>query len=131
LAAPVRGRAVSRANEAAGGVSREIEGLETVAEGACDRQGFERGADDMRRTHAVGVVRRLGGEELGVGEDDAQLIIEAMKERRKIARVEGGRAIFSHGPQGKKHEFLLKKDATRPSSATTSAGRQAAATTNP
>ena len=58
-----------------------------------------RGADDMRRAHAVGIVRRLGGKELGVGEDDAQLVIEAMKERGKIARILGGRAISSHGPQ--------------------------------
>ena len=76
-----------------------MEGLETVAENPRDREGLERGAHDMRRAHAVGVVRRLGGEELGVGEDDAQLIIEAMKERGKIARLESGRAIFSHGPQ--------------------------------
>jgi hypothetical protein len=79
--------------------------LRALAQDARDRQGFERSADHMRRPLAVGIVRRLGFEQFRVGEDDAQLIVEAMKESGKIARIQGGRAIFSHGPQREPESF--------------------------
>ena len=73
--------------------------LRTLAQDARDRERLERSADHMRRPQAVGIVRRLGFEQLRVGENDAQLVVEAMEESGKIARIQDGRAIFSHGPQ--------------------------------
>ena len=109
-----------------------IEGLElrALAQDARHRQRLERGADDMRCTHTIGIVWRLGRKELGMGEDDAQLIIEAMKESGKIARFLGGRAIFSHGPQKNAKAFRVVPRVRRPSWATTSASRQADARGN-
>ncbi len=87
--------------------------MRAVAQDARHRQRLERRANHVRRAHTIGVVRRLGREEFGVGEDHAQLVVEPVKKSGKIARFQGGRAIFSHGS-------AVRTEAFRP------CGRQAA-----
>lgn len=67
-----------------------------IAQNACDRHRLERGADDMRGTCPVRIIRCFGFEQLGVRQDDSQLIVQAMKQGPKIADVWGFEAIFNH-----------------------------------
>jgi hypothetical protein len=73
--------------------------MRAFAQDARHGQGFERRAYHVRRTHTIGIVRRLGRQKLSMGENHAQLIIQLVEESGKIARFQGGRAIFRHGPQ--------------------------------
>jgi hypothetical protein len=58
----------------------------------------ECGADNLRRTRTIRVIAGLGFEKFGVGEDDAQLIIQAMQEDTKIGDVDAG-SIFGRVQQ--------------------------------
>jgi hypothetical protein len=47
------------------------------------------------------VVRGLGFEQLGVGEDDTELVVQAVQEYAKIARLWGSCAISGHRASGR------------------------------
>ena len=49
--------------------------------------GFERARHDLRGARAMGVVLGLGFEQLGVREDDPELIVETMKEKTQFGRL--------------------------------------------
>ena len=51
---------------------------------------------DCRRARTLRVVWRFGLQEFRVGQNDAQLIVQTVKEGPKIARIWGIRAIFVH-----------------------------------
>src|SRR5262245_15513800 len=52
----------------------------------------EHTGDDLRRAGAPHLVGALGLEQFGVGEDDPELVVQAMKEQAEVARVVAGRA---------------------------------------
>jgi len=48
---------------------------------------FERARHDLRGTRAMGIVLRFAFEQLGVREDDPELIVESMKEQTQFGRL--------------------------------------------
>lgn len=48
---------------------------------------FEDAAHDLGSPRTIDVVGSLGLEELGVGEDDAELIVQAMEEKPQVIRL--------------------------------------------
>lgn len=70
--------------------------FEAIPERSRNCHRVEGGADDLRRAHTFRVTVSFAFEQLRMREDDAELIIEAVKKYSKIARIRGVRAIFSH-----------------------------------
>lgn len=119
---------------------REVRVVGKLASGvrgkhARHRQRFERGADHLRRAQTIGVVSGLRLEQFGVGQDDTELIVQAMEESGKIAEVSVRRAIFSHCPlEGECVDVIgcvTWPTATRRSSVTICGARLAAAKASP
>ena len=52
----------------------------------------EHAGDDLRGARARHLVRRLRFEQLGVGEDDPELVVQAMEQQPQVARVFACRA---------------------------------------
>ncbi len=95
------------------GVWREL-----IAQNARDGHCLERGAHDVGRTRPVRIVSRLGLQQLRMRENDAQLIVQAMKECPQVANIWGFEAILNHF------------HARPPTSGPKLAGRRVAATAN-
>ena len=55
--------------------------------------GVEHAADDLRRAGAAGFVGRFCFHQLGVGQDDAELIVQSMEELAKLRRLIHGTPI--------------------------------------
>ncbi len=69
--------------------------FELLAESARCDQRFERRIDNLRGARTIRVVAGFDCEEFSVGEDHAQLVIQAMKEGAKIGAL-GSCSIFGH-----------------------------------
>ena len=91
---------------------------ELIAQNARDGHGLERGAHNVGGTRSVRIVRSLGLQQLRVRENDAQLIVQAMKECPQVANIWGFKAIPNHF------------HARPPTSGPKIAGRRVAATAN-
>lgn len=65
--------------------------LETdpLSDGPSEAHAFERRLNHLPGAVALRVAGRLGMQQLGVREDDAELVIQAVKEALQICRFEG------------------------------------------
>ena len=70
------------------GLERKLSARETGFGQLSNRLGsthrVERARDELRRARAIHVVTRLRLEQLGVREDDAELIVQAMEEQSQV-----------------------------------------------
>src|SRR5947207_14579152 len=57
-----------------------------LADFFCGTHGFKRARHDLRGARTTRVVSRFGFEQLGMGEDDAELIVQAMEEETQFRR---------------------------------------------
>ena len=73
----------------------QVSGFDLPAQCARGRHRFKRGADNLRGSRTIRVVCRFGFQEFGVGEDDAQLIVQMVKQSAKIVQP-GSCSIFGH-----------------------------------
>jgi hypothetical protein len=55
------------------------------ADPACGAQRLERGGDHLGGTGTVLVLLTLGFEQLGVGEDDAQLVVQSVEQLAQVS----------------------------------------------
>jgi hypothetical protein len=69
-----------------GGIDLELDALTNRARKV---HAFERRVDNLHRAASVQVVWRFGFEQLGVCEDDPELVVQLMKQALQICRVEG------------------------------------------
>jgi hypothetical protein len=68
----------------------------TAADLACGAHGLERARDDLRRASAVRIVNGFGLEQLRVGQDDPQLVVQAVKKLAEVGVHLGGTNALAH-----------------------------------
>jgi nitrogen regulatory protein PII len=67
-----------------------------LLKGVRNRHRAKGGLDEFSRSRALDVVLRLGLEQFRVGQNDAQLIIQSVKQRAKIGRCGHGHLMIVH-----------------------------------